>query len=303
MMTKETDYLIQSLFEKESLEEMTLDEFKRLADQYPYSSIVQFLYSCKLKSVYHLDFPEQVTHTALFFSSPQWLHYQLSDESEKGNFRQSLYDRNYNNISEDEPIEIPEKTVSEEDDEENIWDNGNIAQHEGLVEDEPSSLDKQSKLAIISSEEDNITDVSEVSEDDNVDIPAENIHHVNAQIPIEPYHTIDYFASQGIKTSTNEPQDELGKKVKTFTAWLKTMKRLQPAAEINEIEESDEEIDNGLDQPVIQEIIATEAMAEVFLKQGLTQKAIEVYAKLSLQNPANSHIFAAKIIQIKENNI
>jgi hypothetical protein len=81
------------------------------------------------------------------------------------------------------------------------------------------------------------------------------------------------------------------------------MKRLQPAAEINEIEESDEEIDNGLDQPVIQEIIATEAMAEVFLKQGLTQKAIEVYAKLSLQNPANSHIFAAKIIQIKENNI
>ena len=79
-MTKETDYLIQSLFEKESLEEITLDEFSRIADQYPYSSIVQFLYSCKLKSVYHLDFPEQVTHTALFFSSPQWLHFQLSDE-------------------------------------------------------------------------------------------------------------------------------------------------------------------------------------------------------------------------------
>jgi hypothetical protein len=81
------------------------------------------------------------------------------------------------------------------------------------------------------------------------------------------------------------------------------MKQLQPAAEIKEIEESDEEIDNGLDQPLMQEIIATEAMAEVYLKQGLTQKAIEVYAKLSLQNPANSHIFAAKIIQIKENSI
>ncbi|MFM1794634.1 MAG: hypothetical protein RL642_1019, partial [Bacteroidota bacterium] len=38
-MTKETDYLIQSLFEKESLEEITLDEFRRIADQYPFSSI------------------------------------------------------------------------------------------------------------------------------------------------------------------------------------------------------------------------------------------------------------------------
>jgi len=120
-MTKETDYLIQSLFKKESLEEMTLDEFRRLADQYPYSSIVQFLYSCKLKSVYHLDFPEQVTHTALFFSSPQWLHYQLSDESEKGNFRQSQYDINYNNITEDQPIVHIEPNFDEDD--ENLWDN------------------------------------------------------------------------------------------------------------------------------------------------------------------------------------
>ncbi len=282
-MTKETDYLIQSLFEKESLEEMTLDEFRRIADQYPYSSIVQFLYSCKLKSVYHLDFPEQVTHTALFFSSPQWLQYQLSDESEKGIFRLNQYDLSYNNISEDQPQEQPVSEINETYDDEL-----------GLSNDLPEE---------------------EVYETDTVpfkgtDLPLEEnkvreqLENVPAQaIPIEPYHTVDYFASQGIKNRLDDPQDELGKKVKTFTAWLKTMKRLQPAAEIFEIEESDEEIDNGIDLQVPQEVIATEAMAEVYLKQGLTQKAIEVYAKLSLQNPANSHIFAAKIIQIKENNI
>ena len=280
-MTKETDYLIQSLFEKESLEEMTLDDFSRLADQYPYSSIVQFLYSCKLKSLYHLNFPEQVTHTALFFSSPQWLHYQLSDESEKGNFRQSQYDRNYNNITEDQPIELPEPAF--EEDEENIWDN---------------SLEDENALIPV----EKFTDIAPEEIIQNT-IPVDTVEKEETAIPIEPYHTVDYFASQGIKTRLEDPQDELGKKVRTFTAWLKTMKRLQPAAEINEIEESDEEIDNGLDQPIMQEIIATEAMAEVYLKQGLTQKAIEVYAKLSLQNPANSHIFAAKIIQIKENSI
>lgn len=280
-MTKETDYLVQSLFEKESLEEMTLDEFRKIADQYPYSSIVQFLYSCKLKSVYHLDFPEQVTHTALFFSSPQWLHYQLSDESEKGNFRLTQYDRHFNNISEDIPVELPE-TQDVDEEEDNIWDNTlpeNRAE-QTTIEEPILSIDKEPELVA-----------------DPVSLTA------SSSIPIEPYHTVDYFASQGIRTNLNDPQDELGKKVKTFTAWLKTMKRLQPAEEISEIEDNDEEIDSGFDQPANTEIIATEAMAEVYLKQGLTQKAIEVYAKLSLQNPANSHIFAAKIIQIKENSI
>jgi hypothetical protein len=280
-MTKETDYLIQSLFEKESLEEMTLDEFRRMADQYPYSSIIQFLYSCKLKSVYHLDFPEQVTHTALFFSSPQWLHFQLSDESEKGDFRLSQYDRYFNNVSEDEPIELPETEFIDE--EETAWENSPIESEEENIAEQPLISAPIEETVAFSHDQPNI--------------------ELNAPIPIEPYHTVDYFASQGIKTRLDDAQDELGRKVKTFTAWLKTMKRLQPAAEINEIEESDEEIDNGLDQPIMQEIIATEAMAEVYLKQGLAQKAIEVYAKLSLQNPANSHIFAAKIIQIKENSI
>jgi hypothetical protein len=301
-MTKETDYLIQSLFEKESLEEMTLDEFRRMADQYPYSSIIQFLYSCKLKSVYHLDFPEQVTHTALFFSSPQWLHYQLSDESEKGDFRINQYDRNYNNISEDEPIQIPETIFSEEGEEVTNWDNSLTELNELEKEEEPIHPDEETILTPTHTEEIEHLAISEIEDQKNI-IQEEILEKVDTPIPIEPFHTVDYFASQGIKTSLNEAQDELGKKVKTFTAWLKSMKQLQPAAEIKEIEESDEEIDNGLDQPLMQEIIATEAMAEVYLKQGLTQKAIEVYAKLSLQNPANSHIFAAKIIQIKENSI
>lgn len=282
-MTKETDYLIQSLFEHESLEEMTLDDFKRVADQFPYSSIIQFLYSCKLKSVYHLDFPNQVTHTALFFSSPQWLHYQLGDESEKGDFRLNSYDKYFNDVTEDQPIAAADQSFEEEEYEDNLW--------EESIEDENALIEHESSKASVN----NDTNSQEILNTDQT-IPLNDI-------PIEPYHTIDYFASQGIKTRLDDPQDELGKKVRTFTAWLKTMKRLQPAAEINEIEENDEEIDNGLDQPVSREIIATEAMAEVYLKQGLTQKAIEVYAKLSLQNPANSHIFAAKIIQIKENSI
>jgi hypothetical protein len=40
-------------------------------------------------------------------------------------------------------------------------------------------------------------------------------------------------------------------------------------------------------------------MAEVLIKQGLIQKAIEVYEKLSLLDPAKSATFAAKISELK----
>jgi len=278
-MTRETDYLIQSLFEKESLEEMTLDEFRSISEQYPYSSIVQFLYSCKLKSVYHLDFPEQVTHTALFFPSPQWLNYQLSDESEIGNFRLIQYDINFNNVSEDVPVEIDQSN-------ENTWEYDEEQSNFSSTENEMASIENK----------------EEITQHQPL-ILTENNPVETLLIPIEPYHTVDYFASQGIKTLLDNQNDDLGKKVRSFTAWLKTMKSLQPVQGNDSIEDDDEEIDNGNGDQVKTEIIATEAMAEVYLKQGLAHKAIEVYAKLSLQNPANSHIFANKIIQIKETKI
>ena len=104
-MTKETDFMIQSLFQRESMDEITLDELKGHAEEFPYSSIIQFLYTCKLKSQYHLDFPEAVSKTALFFDDSSWLNYQLREEAEKGNFRKILYDSQYNNISEDEEVD------------------------------------------------------------------------------------------------------------------------------------------------------------------------------------------------------
>ncbi len=119
-------------------------------------------------------------------------------------------------------------------------------------------------------------------------------------IPLDPYHTIDYFASQGIKLSQIDDKDEFGKKVKSFTAWLKTMKRLQPDHDTKSNKEDDSQPDFTGSDTTEAETIVTEAMADVYIKQGLTDKAIEIYHKLSLQNPNNSHIFADKISVLKE---
>jgi hypothetical protein len=78
------------------------------------------------------------------------------------------------------------------------------------------------------------------------------------------------------------------------------MKRLQPdrdAAMLNEQEEaairSEAEASN-LDEDVI-----TEAMAEVYARQGLFRKAIAVYEKLGLLDPDRSATFADRISQLK----
>jgi hypothetical protein len=45
--------------------------------------------------------------------------------------------------------------------------------------------------------------------------------------------------------------------------------------------------------------IITEAMAEVWAKQGHREKAVAIYEKLSLLNPSKSSYFAARIEALK----
>ena len=113
-------------------------------------------------------------------------------------------------------------------------------------------------------------------------------------------HLVDYFASQGIKLSDDiPPADKLGKQLKSFTEWLKTMKKVHVAELENGSIQTDMTIQNLAEKSNTEGEIVTEAMAEVFAQQGKTGKAIEVYKKLSLLNPLKSAFFAAKIEQLK----
>lgn len=120
-------------------------------------------------------------------------------------------------------------------------------------------------------------------------------------IEAEPYHTVDYFASQGIKLLAEQQQDQLTKKVHKFTDWLKQMKRISPRpTDLGSDPEMETFVQNIADTSNQTKDIVTEAMAEVLVKQGKNNKAIEVYEKLSLLNPVKSAYFAAKIGQLKD---
>jgi hypothetical protein len=122
------------------------------------------------------------------------------------------------------------------------------------------------------------------------------------ELVFSPYHTLDYFASLGIKLVLDDnANDKFGKQLKSFTDWLKTMKRLpQKNEEAAADTAAQASIEGFAAHSLQQKEIITEAMAEVLGKQGKKESAIDLYTKLSLLNPAKSAYFAAKIEHLKE---
>ncbi|MEO7801996.1 MAG: hypothetical protein ABIR81_08355 [Ginsengibacter sp.] len=120
-------------------------------------------------------------------------------------------------------------------------------------------------------------------------------------VPIEPLHTVDYFLSQGIKvTDETASTDKLGTQLKSFTDWLKSMKKVHTQRLELQSENTDKIIQSIAEHSNEAAGVETEAMAEVLTRQGKRLQALEIYQKLSLKNPAESAYFAAKIQSLKQ---
>jgi hypothetical protein len=129
--------------------------------------------------------------------------------------------------------------------------------------------------------------------------PTENQQKAE-ELLFEPLFASDYFASQGIKLSEAvQANDKLGKQLKSFTEWLKTIKKTHNYTP-PEPKQVDQNVAQLAEKSNIETEVITEAMAEVYLQQGKISKANEVYEKLSLQNPAKSTYFANKFEHLKD---
>jgi len=137
----------------------------------------------------------------------------------------------------------------------------------------------------------------------NIAIKKELISNERLQdeLLFEPLYTTDYFASQGIKISDESLQnDKLGQQLKSFTDWLKTIKKTHGEKLPENTGQVDPAIQRMAENSNIDTSVITESMAEVFIQQGKINKAINIYQKLSLQNPSKSLFFADKIESLKE---
>ncbi|MEO6230364.1 MAG: hypothetical protein ABJB11_05835 [Ferruginibacter sp.] len=178
------------------------------------------------------------------------------------------------------------------------------------VDEEPASANSISHFS--NKGEERFPESPEENEDDEELLPEEGeplnfklilpeVNITEQTLSFEPLHTSDYFASLGIKLSGEiKPNDKLGKQLKSFTEWLKTMKKIHNDILPETAAQTEISIQKLAENSNKEGEVLTEAMAEVLIQQGKAKKAIDVYKKLSLLNPSKTVYFAAKIDQLKE---
>lgn len=276
MMNVRINQLVKSLLQKDSLDQCSLPELTEFAEKNPYFGAAQLLLTKKLQTEQPERYDEQLQKTLLYFHNPLWVEHLLN-ETGTAEVIKSKKDGIITAPAE-ERLSVPEEPA--------------ITFTTPEKKDEPVIAETQ---------------ITPVTNQSAADIPSVKIEAVDpsiSELTFEPFHTVDYFASQGIRFKEEDrPVDKFGKQLKSFTDWLKTMKRL-PVTEIGKTVEiqAEKKVEQLAGQSIADREVITEAMAEVWEKQGNVFKAIEIYSKLSLLEPSKSPYFAAKIEELKKTN-
>ena len=271
-----------SLFKKNSLEECSVKELEDLAKQYPYFSSAQLLLAAKQKQTDNEAFEKQLTTTSLHVDNPLWLDHLLNSEPVK------------HETTDDKSIVATE------------------------VNDEPNNDElvierTRHEFIATSNEKGDVIEIHEeeiVATETHVPVPPPPPPPIiekketkqEDKLVFEPYYTVDYFASQGIKSVIEErPKDKFSQQLRSFTEWLKTIRQMPPqqVAALSD-SKSEEKMVQLASHSLAEENVDTEAMAEVWIKQGQPEKAIRIYQKLSLLNPSKSSYFASLIENLKK---
>lgn len=296
--------LVKFFFQKESLQQCSEQELQQLSDKYPYLAASRLLLTRKLKPADTASFQTQLQKTYLFFNNPLQLDQLLN---EKGNaFTEQKKQEEMAETVAAETVKSMELVHSENDRFASYNQLPGYHQTEQINEEQPAHEEIE-EVASPAAEETVYSEEVQPSPKDEepiTKIPSLKIEPIDASataFSFQPYHTVDYFASQGIKAREEEkPRDKFGQQLKSFTEWLKTIKKT-PVAEIvvtpnaNAEQKVEQLAQHSLSEPEV----LTEAMAEVWEKQGNREKAIRIYDKLSLLNPSKSSYFAAKIEHLK----
>ncbi|MGN6398857.1 MAG: hypothetical protein ACTHMD_00280 [Flavisolibacter sp.] len=290
-MSERIHALAQRLLGKATIEECDLQEVKNLAQRFPYFAPAQFLLLEKLKQEGSEDHPAQLQKSILYYHDPLSFQYFIDSdrfytqvpEVEAGHEEQEIETPQPSH--EALPIEIIEQPIA---------DSTNV-----VVESEPEIV-QQAETPIDETQTEITEPQKEQPQTQNSESQTPNPEPATG-FTFEPYHTVDYFASQGIKLSQEEiPKDKFGKQLKSFTEWLKTMKRIAPTQMTQGIDAGTEnKVQHLADDSIHDSSVLTEAMAEVWIKQGNNQKALKIYEQLSLLNPSKKAYFATKIENLK----
>ncbi len=159
----------------------------------------------------------------------------------------------------------------------------------------------------------------------SVSIPKE-AGAMQTEFPIQQLHTQDYFEHTGITAGTATPPAPPADLmvVRTFSDWmahfqkttreaeaeaqsqraLRALRQREKLALASGEDEEDEEIPEEVFQMAVASIAAdetaSEPLAEILVRQGKWERAIDMYGRLRAANPSKSAYFAAKIEAVEQ---
>lgn len=288
-MTHLQEKVLFHLTGKLSLAQVDPALWQQLAAEAPYFAPARFF-----QAVTDTQDRTSAAQTAnLYFTNPLWLSLQLDEVP--------LVAKKENGTATPPPLQIPSvESVKEmmrkidQQEEMAVLEQEQEPEPDEYIEEEDAvteTADADSKIAGILSSQ--LADFKKpVEADATLDIETEK----------RKLHTIDYFASQGIKIDLSTiPQDKLTAHLRKFTDWLKQVKNTQATSthDLGTSLEMEKAVAEGAKNSNETREILTETMADVLEKQGQVDKAIQLYIKLSFINPEKSSYFAAKIEQLK----
>lgn len=254
--------LYERIFQAGQFSSGETERLRKIVADHPYFSLAHF-FLLKAADESHADYSALAARTALHFQNPFLLQYQLN--------RKTLPAAASNPPEAPENIPAPAETMP--------------------VETPVTPVE-----STVSPGEELISRMAEELSRKEVPVKAQD------ELLFEPLYTTDYFASQGIKLSEEvQSADKLGKQLRSFTEWLKTMKKKQAQSAAEETTVPlDPAVEHMAEKSNTEADVLTETMAEVLLEQGKYRRARDIYEKLLLQNPAKSAYFAAKIDSLKD---
>lgn len=271
---------------KLALAQVEEETLQQMAEEYPYFAPAQFFLASKMAQQPSSRTRSQSQKTNLYFNNPYWLYYQL-----QMGIKASTEPRTALTTVPD-GMAVP--TV------EAVKDLMRKIDHSAeihLQEEEPMPEGAENDIITDATENKIASVLSEQLADFKKPVDPDALLDIEAEK--QRLHTIDYFASQGIKIDLSSiPQDKLTRHLLKFTDWLKQIKQVNPAELTQNIEMEKAVAETAKNSNETREIL-TETMAEVLIKQGQVDRAVQLLIKLSFLNPEKSSYFAAKIEQLK----
>lgn len=264
-MSMSRDQMLRYFDDPSALNERTLGELKEILDEYPYFQSAHLLYVRNLQNENNFRFSGQLKIGAVYATDRTVLYHLLNPGPAK-------------HIS-DIPVEI-NVVVNQE--------------HLPMLE--------------LSDEEPEKSDIPEESFEAVVNM-AERRHFDLLNFD----HTENPYVLEGIENESEKPLDELVKEISHLAA--RKEKGMEPEQNSDLIDrfikdnpafnakppESSgvtERINKQLDKEGESDEFITETLARIYVKQGLFQKAIKAFERLSLKYPEKSVYFARQIEEV-----